>query len=104
MSGNISEPIRSCIGCRQRRPQTALVRLTRTPSGIVVGGPSAGRGAWLCRDERSGSSANAECFDKAIANRGFARAWRGSVSAQEERIIREHIGLEADEDTERDGH
>jgi hypothetical protein len=49
-------------------------------------------------------SASFDCFDQAIANRGFARAWRSSVSSEDERIIREHLGLSADEHTERDGH
>jgi predicted RNA-binding protein YlxR (DUF448 family) len=77
------------------------VRITSADLGIVVDGPSNGRGAWLCRDDRSAMSA---CFDQAIANRGFARAWRSSVSSEDERIIREHLGLSADEHTERDGH
>jgi predicted RNA-binding protein YlxR (DUF448 family) len=80
------------------------VRITRTGLGIVVDGPSNGRGAWLCRDDRLAKSASSACFEQAIANRGFARAWRSSISSEDERIIREHIGLSADADTERDGH
>ncbi len=80
------------------------MRITRTAVGIVVGGPSSGRGAWLCRGGLSGPVGRTECLDKAIANGGFARAWRGSVSSDEERTIREQIGLVADEDSERDGH
>jgi hypothetical protein len=49
-------------------------------------------------------SARSDCFELAISNRGFAKAWRSSVSSEDERIIREHIGLSADADTERDGH
>ena len=80
------------------------MRITRANVGIVVDGPSDGRGAWLCREDQSVSSVRAECLERAIADRGFARAWRKPISNEEERIISEHIGLKADEDTERDGH
>jgi len=80
------------------------VRITRSAEGIVVDGPSSGRGAWLCRGVARGPVGRTECVDKAIANGGFARAWRGSVSSEEERIIRERIGPLADEDSKRDGH
>ncbi|WP_394944382.1 YlxR family protein [uncultured Ilumatobacter sp.] len=75
----IPGPVRSCIGCRSKRPQSELVRITRSPSGITVDGSSSGRGAWICRDQRNDGVAG-ECLDTAITQRAFARAWRSDVS------------------------
>lgn len=80
------------------------MRITRTAVGIVVDGPSSGRGAWLCRSVAPGPLVSAECFEQAIARGAFERTWRGSVGSDEQRTIKEHIGQEADEDSERDGH
>jgi len=62
-----------------------LVRITRGAAGIVVDGPSAGRGAWLCRTPDGVSAA---CFDEALRRRAFARAWRCEVGAHELAVVR----------------
>ncbi len=82
------EPIRTCIGCRQPRPQSALVRLTRSARGIVADGASDGRGAWLCRVTAPDGFAEPACLDTAIKKGAFARAWRGPVTAAERQLIR----------------
>ncbi|MBI4562260.1 MAG: YlxR family protein, partial [Candidatus Rokubacteria bacterium] len=44
-------PVRTCIGCRGRRPKSALVRLVREPDGLVGldrSGTAPGRGAYVC--------------------------------------------------------
>ncbi|WP_395152996.1 YlxR family protein [Ilumatobacter sp.] len=84
----IPGPVRSCIGCRAKRPQSELVRITRSPSGITVDGSSSGRGAWVCRDQRNGGVAG-ECLDTAITKRAFARAWRSDVSSDDITNIKE---------------
>ena len=46
-------PERTCIGCRQRRPKAALVRLVRGTDGRVDvddSGRAEGRGAYVCLD------------------------------------------------------
>lgn len=45
-------PVRSCLACRTRRPQTELLRLARTPAGIVIDPRrlAPGRGAYVCPD------------------------------------------------------
>nr|MBO2503475.1 YlxR family protein [Thermoanaerobacterales bacterium] len=56
----IGEPIRTCIGCRRRRPQSELVRFVRGPDGNPVEGRTLpGRGAWLCRDTLDACRASA---------------------------------------------
>lgn len=83
-------PIRTCVGCRERRPQSAVVRITRSAHGIAVDGASDGRGAWLCRTA-SGDGVETACLDAAIAKRAFARAWKGAVTSAEMDTIRERL-------------
>ena len=81
-------PVRSCIGCRTQRPHSELIRITRSFSGITVDGSSSGRGAWVCRDQRTHGVAG-ECLDTAITQRAFARAWRSDVSDDDITNIKE---------------
>jgi len=69
-------PVRSCVVCRTRAPQQTLLRVVRTPDGMVRVdcGPhrAAGRGAYLCRAER--------CLRK--APRALNRALKVNVSEE----------------------
>ncbi len=70
----LSEPIRTCAGCRRRRGQSELTRITRAGDGtLCIGRTLPGRGAWLCQ----GSS---ECLDQAVRQGGFARSFRAQVT------------------------
>ena len=42
-------PQRTCVGCRQILPKRSMVRIVRSPNGIVIDptGKLAGRGAYL---------------------------------------------------------
>ena len=62
-------PIRQCIGCREQKPKTELIRVVRSPQGDVTldfRGKAPGRGAYLCRE--SG------CLKKAVKSRALERA------------------------------
>ncbi|MDR1871760.1 MAG: DUF448 domain-containing protein [Deltaproteobacteria bacterium] len=54
----MAEPIRSCLGCKGRFPQSQLRRLAlrKAPLGWAVVFDDAraipGRGAWVCRDNQ----------------------------------------------------
>ena len=98
------EPVRSCIGCRQRRPQSALVRVTRSAAGIAVDGPSDGRGAWVCRSAGDDGVAASSCVDAALSRRAFARAWRSEVTSSDEAAINELLGPRAERDEHPDAH
>ncbi|RMD95467.1 MAG: YlxR family protein [Calditrichaeota bacterium] len=53
MSSHI--PIRTCIGCRQKKSKYELLRIVRTPQGTLEVDPEAkkpGRGAYFCYDEK----------------------------------------------------
>lgn len=57
-------PIRTCLGCRRRRPRRALVRLV-VDDGVVTIDPRRdrpGRGAWLCPDD--------DCAQRALRDGG----------------------------------
>lgn len=67
-------PIRQCIGCREQKPKTELIRVVRSPEGEVsldFRGKVPGRGAYLCRD--------AACLKKAVKSRAVERALNAAV-------------------------
>lgn len=62
-------PQRTCVACRQVRPKSELLRVVRTPHGEVRVDPTgkeAGRGAYVCRNER--------CASQAVRQKKLARA------------------------------
>ena len=79
-------PIRTCLGCRQRRPKRQLVRLVRRADGVVVcdaSGGAAGRGAYVCGE--------AACLERALKGGRLSQALRGRCRLDEglERAVRE---------------
>ena len=72
----MSEPLRRCIGCGRSAPQRDLQRFTARDGELVSGAEvpgqrMQGRGAYTCR--------RLACFERARAQRGFARALRQRV-------------------------
>lgn len=64
--------IRRCIGCGQSFPKEGLLRIVRSPSGMVSideSGIAPGRGAYIC---------SRGCFEQ--ARKRFGRALRITVS------------------------
>ena len=62
-------PERQCAACRLKKPKKELLRVVRTPEGLVVPdetGKVAGRGVYICRDP--------ECFKKAVKTNAVGRA------------------------------
>ena len=69
-------PLRTCIGCRQARPQSELVRIVRAANGRVRTDArrlAPGRGAYLCEDP--------SCVERAVKGGRFANAFRKPCSA-----------------------
>jgi len=59
----MNTPIRMCIACKTKRAKRELLRITRTPAGIVEFNPQQkkeGRGVYLCQ--------NLSCIEKAKAS------------------------------------
>ena len=46
---------RSCVGCRKVQHKELMIRIVRTPAGVIeldLTGKTPGRGAYLCKDEK----------------------------------------------------
>ena len=62
-------PQRQCMGCRERKEKRALIRVVRSPEGVVsldFSGKRNGRGAYLCPDP--------ECLKKAMKSTALDRS------------------------------
>ena len=71
-----SPPIRTCTGCGRKAPQSELIRFVAREGQLVAGRNEAGRGAYTCR--------RLQCFERAVANRGFARTLRTPVRVDQD--------------------
>ena len=63
-------PMRQCVGCREMRQKKELVRVVKSPEGVIsldFRGKAPGRGAYLCP--------NSECLKKAIRAKALERAF-----------------------------
>ena len=61
-------PMRQCMGCRERKPKRELIRVVRSPEGVVsldFKGKAPGRGAYVCP--------NPECLKKAVRSKALER-------------------------------
>ncbi|HZK40866.1 MAG TPA: YlxR family protein [Atribacterota bacterium] len=53
MIKNLKIPVRTCIGCKCKKPKKEMIRIIRTPDGqieIDETGKKSGRGAYICGD------------------------------------------------------
>jgi uncharacterized protein len=71
-----STPIRTCTGCGEKAPQSELIRFVARDGTLIPGAREAGRGAYTCR--------RLQCFERAVANRGFARTLRTQVRVDQD--------------------
>jgi uncharacterized protein len=70
------EPIRSCVGCGRKAPQSDLLRFVAEEGRLVPGAGRPGRGAYTCR--------RLQCFERALARRAFNRTLRRTVLVERE--------------------
>lgn len=68
------EPLRMCVGCRERFPQKELLRLVASPEGVAIDrtGRMPGRGAYLCYRET--------CVIGAFKKKSLQRALRQALN------------------------
>jgi predicted RNA-binding protein YlxR (DUF448 family) len=60
--------MRMCMGCREKKPKKELLRVVKSPEGVVSldrTGKSPGRGAYVCPSP--------ECLKKAVKSRALER-------------------------------
>ncbi|HDZ86889.1 hypothetical protein LCGC14_0649100 [marine sediment metagenome] len=62
------EPIRTCVGCRQKKPKTKLVRIVKEHKEVIIDdtGKKSGRGAYICLNEK--------CIEQALRSDSLSRA------------------------------
>jgi len=66
-----AEPVRSCIGCGRKAPQSELIRFVAKDGRLIPGAGRPGRGAYTCK--------RLACFERALARRAFNRTLRRTV-------------------------
>ena len=67
-------PMRQCVGCREMKPKKELVRIVRSPEGVITvdtRGKAPGRGAYVCPC--------VECLKKAIRSRALERSLETAI-------------------------
>jgi len=79
-------PVRTCVGCRERRAKSELVRFVVGRQGIVLGAAE-GRGRYLCR--------NTSCLERALRRRCLVGK-AGSAPGEEALAALRHVIAGAD--------
>ena len=73
------ELLRTCAGCGRKAPKGELIRFVAHEGTLTAGAQAPGRGVYTCR--------RLQCFERAAANRGFARTLRTPVRV-EQKLVR----------------
>jgi len=72
----VTGPIRSCVGCGRKAPQSELLRFVAKEGRLMLGPNEPGRGAYTCR--------RLSCFERAISRRAFNRTLKRNVRVEQE--------------------
>ncbi len=70
-------PLRQCLGCREMKPKSALLRVVKSAQGEISldpGGKMPGRGAYLCHEPG--------CFLKIRKTRGLERSFSMAIAPE----------------------
>ncbi len=70
-------PMRQCVGCREMKPKKDLVRVVKSPEGVIsmdLRGKAPGRGAYVCR--------SSECLRRAVKSGALARSFDTAVPVE----------------------
>ncbi len=70
-------PQRTCIGCRQKKDKTSLIRIVCNKQGEISIDKSEkkqGRGAYICN--------NKDCLEKAIKSKGIERSFKRKIDEE----------------------
>jgi len=89
MTGGRKQPQRSCLGCRQVKDQSELIRFVRSPDGEILAdlkGRLPGRGAYLCNSRK--------CMETAVSRQQFNRAFRGECQPADETVLADRVTQE----------
>lgn len=82
----MASPVRTCVGCGRKAPQSELVRFSARDGVLVHDPKGTGRGAYTCP--------RLACFERAVSRRAFARTLRRNVDV-DPGLARLYTGAEA---------
>lgn len=73
---NKKVPMRTCIGCRQTKPKSELIRIAAYEGevNVDVTGKAKGRGVYICPDEK--------CLEKAKKSKALSRGLKVEVTEE----------------------
>ena len=72
-----SIPLRTCMGCNDKKPKKELVRIVKNNEGQISldkTGKAQGRGAYICD--------NPECLEKVIKSKRLEKVLESSISEE----------------------
>lgn len=78
-------PQRTCIACRQEKPKRELIRVVRTLAGpleVDPTGKKAGRGAYICANQR--------CWEIAFKRKALEHALETSMTPENRVVLQEY--------------
>ena len=70
-------PMRKCLGCNEMKPKRELIRVVRSPEGVISldkTGKANGRGAYVCPD--------AACLKQCAKRKSLQRAFKCQVPSE----------------------
>ena len=85
-------PQRQCVGCREMKDKKALIRVVKSPEGVISldeKGRMPGRGAYVCPD--------VECLRRARKSRALERAFETQIPPEVYDAMERQMGGGADE-------
>ena len=85
-------PQRQCVGCREMKDKKALIRVVKSPEGVISldeKGRMPGRGAYVCPD--------VECLRRARKSRALERAFETQIPPEVYDTMERQLGGGADE-------
>ena len=80
-------PLRMCTGCGEMKDRSTLVRVVKSPEGLVsldLIGKKPGRGAYICKDS--------ECLKKARKNRRIERSFKMKIEIEIYEAMERELG------------
>lgn len=79
-------PMRMCTGCGEMKPKKELIRVVKSPEGVISldkTGRSPGRGAYVCP--------SLECLKKAIKTKRIERVFEVSIPEEVYTTLEEEL-------------
>lgn len=77
MTKNTKIPVRTCIGCKCKKPKKEMIRIIRTPDEKIEidrTGKKSGRGAYIC--------GNVKCLDIAFRENSLKKSLKQDIPLQ----------------------